>query len=60
MKCEFVRTLDDLGRVGIPKTIREKIRWDEGDQIAIKIYQPLFAAEPVIILEKVEGEYDGK
>jgi len=34
---EYVKTIDDLGRILIPKAVREAMGWEKGTQIAVYV-----------------------
>ena len=35
MECIATRTLDELGRIVLPKEVRDQLKWKEGDSFSI-------------------------
>ena len=51
MNDMIIRTIDDLGRINIPKELRRKLEWSVGEEIAIT------SSDDTITLESVNTKY---
>ena len=49
--CGYMRRIDDLGRVAIPKDVRHILGWKLGDEIVIT-----YTGAGNVILRKYEGD----
>jgi AbrB family looped-hinge helix DNA binding protein len=49
----MIRRMDDLGRIAIPKELRRKLEWHEGNPFELFITE-----DGKLLVQKYEGELD--